>query len=537
MKCPHCGAENPDRARYCRKCDMPLYDDSSFWTYKNKENIISRPQSEDELIALYENGDITRNTLLRKEDSDQWQRFVDTEMFLRAKEPIAQKKPAKYKKPMLWILAVLIALCGAGAAINFYANQPSEKLVQPVFNLKKEKVIDSMTENGWSLDEECKLPDFQEIPIPVSDHGYIVKVDGKYGIMDTEGQYIVKPSYTRIGCPLDTVESIVFYKNPEDKKGDSLSYLLGLSQENTVSKKEKYPHITVTSSRNAIIPKGVKREDITTPITLSLDDFWYELVNGGQKYYIWNPKNDKVFGPFNTDNVVFFTLKTNIGDTSDPVPGLFYVSRDGKCTVYKDGGTTKTIQTFDWAEPISDRYMLVSNNDQIACLDYSLKATFIGKVDNATAPVMGVSFVKFDDKWQRIYNVALQDKYEKEKEEKEAAEKEAEEKANEEAKEKEKEKNTKVYRTNNNMYIRTSPGGAMVSVAYAGTELNIVSTEERDDGTLWGELDDGNWICISSGSYQYCTLISDNSEEESDEDNSEENSDEDDSEENEEDDE
>jgi hypothetical protein len=336
------------------------------------------------------------------------------------------------------------------------------------------------------------VPDFDEVPIPIPNTGFIVKVDGLYGVMGLENEYLVPPAYEAIEISGTVADNTVFYESASDtSKGYSLQYLLGNTEKNEVNLLPSVEGISISSSRNVTL-EGIEKSDISSPIAISLNDWWYEYLNGGQKYYIWNPNNDKVFGPFNTDEVVFFTLDNTIQDHTYPVEGLFYVNRDGEYTIYANYGANKTVQTFDFATPVSDAYIVVSKDGQFASIDSSLQATFIGEVEAASAPIKGIDYVKIDGKWYRIYNYTYQNVVE-----------ELPVETEDEDKDKEDEKETSAtYILIYNMYIRDTPGGSVVTVTSAGTSLNVVETIESN-GQTWGKLEDGNYVCIFDGSTYY----------------------------------
>lgn len=58
--------------------------------------------------------------------------------------------------------------------------------------------------------------------------------------------------------------------------------------------------------------------------------------------------------------------------------------------------------------------------------------------------------------------------------------------------------------------IRNKPGtsGAVVGYKYAGNEILIVQTQD-EEGTsrTWGQMTDGNWICIKEGSSKYAAVM------------------------------
>lgn len=489
MKCPNCNYENAPDAKYCKRCDEPLMDETGLWVYKDKNGIISRPCSVTDMQDKYDAGIIKKNTKVREEGSDEWISFKDSDLYL----PFAAA-PKSRKWTAIWIAAGVIAFLFIVFGI-FKAIQPEEAAQVRLEDFKSNynESNASLIENGWTI-VETPVYHFQQTPIPVYDKGYIVKVSNKYGIIDLEGNYIVEPEYNSISIDGAVAEHTVFYKNG-DTEGTSLEYLLKMSEENKVPETTEYAQVSINPNRNVTLPEGTSRDDFSTPIAINLEDFWYEMFNGGQKYYIWNPKNDRVFGPFDTSETAMFVLDGTISDQYYPVPGLFYSHKDGQYTIYSNQGSSKTSQTFAYAKPISDSYMLVGNNNELGVIDSNLNVTFIGRVEDVSAPINGVDYVKIDGNWYRIYNLALQNAQQNQPEPEE-----------ENKEDEEKEDKSSQYQLLYNMYIRTSPGGSVVSVQHAGSILTIVDTQDVD-GMTYGQLEDGNWICIFDGSKSYLSKV------------------------------
>jgi hypothetical protein len=489
---------------------MSLDQNKILWTYKNKKGIISRPISQMELLDLYDKGKISKKTLVRLEGDPEWTPFKETDLY----DSLQVKG---HSSLIITIIVLLMALFLIGLGAWWRYENVKEVVVEPDYSITYPQAKASLMINGWTITDET-VPDFEEVPIPIPNIGFIVKVDGLYGVMGLENEYLVPPAYEAIEISGTVADNTVFYESASDtSKGYSLAYLLGNSEKNEVNLLPSVEGISISSSRNVTLD-GIEKSDISSPIAISLNDWWYEYLNGGQKYYIWNPNNDKVFGPFNTDEVVFFTLDDTIQNHTYPVEGLFYVNRDGEYTIYANHGANKTVQTFDFATPVSDAYIVVSKDGQFASIDSSLQATFIGEVEAASAPIKGIDYVKIDGKWYRIYNYTYQNVVEELPTE------------STENKEDEKESTSKTYILTYNMYVRDAPGGSVVTVTSAGTSLNVVETVDYN-GQTWGKLEDGNYVCIFDGTTYYAQASesgsnedTNNDETNSDEESSEDNS-------------
>lgn len=68
---------------------------------------------------------------------------------------------------------------------------------------------------------------------------------------------------------------------------------------------------------------------------------------------------------------------------------------------------------------------------------------------------------------------------------------------------------TKKYRTNYDMSVRKSPDydAEKTGRKESGKEITIVETEKGARGSIWGQMPDGNWICLSDNEYQYASEI------------------------------
>lgn len=508
MKCPNCGTENPSTARYCENCKQPLVPEETFWTYKDKNRIISRTITSEKLYELYKEGVINKNTLVKEEGTSEWIPFSDTDMYLND----YLEKPEKKKISIVWFFVVIAALLLGGFGYLYKRSQPEIKTA-PVENYTMEQAKNSLASNGWTI-TDTKVDNFEETPIPVYDIGWLVKVNGKYGLIAVDGSYYIEPKYEKLVIDGSVEGHTTLYESAEDKKGVSLEYAMQLKTDSTPPEKLKFPNATINQFKNVNTGKASK-SDFQMPITIYYHDFWDSLLNGGPKYYIWNPVNDGAFGPYSVKESAMFNGDGQITETSESVPGLFYVEHNGKYFVYTDGGTKKTYQSFDWVEPISDSYFLVKKDDEYATINRFLRATFIGKVQDASAPLCGADYVKIEDKWYRITNASYQGLPDLGPlKERFAVEEQANGESAPEEETIEAPKGDK-YVLNSNMYVRDAPGGNIMAVYQAATEITVVETETVDNGAVYGILEDGNYVCLSAGGKEYATLVESEDKEDS----------------------
>lgn len=63
------------------------------------------------------------------------------------------------------------------------------------------------------------------------------------------------------------------------------------------------------------------------------------------------------------------------------------------------------------------------------------------------------------------------------------------------------------YQTNFDMAIRKEPDSQAEKAGNQpkGQKVKIIETQPGKEGSTWGKLADGNWICISDSEHQYLT--------------------------------
>lgn len=65
------------------------------------------------------------------------------------------------------------------------------------------------------------------------------------------------------------------------------------------------------------------------------------------------------------------------------------------------------------------------------------------------------------------------------------------------------------YRTNYDMTIRKTPDydGEKTGRKDKGKEFSVTETRNGSNGSIWGKLQDGNWICLSDNEYEYAIRL------------------------------
>lgn len=65
------------------------------------------------------------------------------------------------------------------------------------------------------------------------------------------------------------------------------------------------------------------------------------------------------------------------------------------------------------------------------------------------------------------------------------------------------------YKLQYNMVIRKSPDydGAKAGGKDKGDTITVTETKSGSNGSVWGKLSDGNWVCLSDNEYTYAEKV------------------------------
>ncbi|MGN1275734.1 MAG: WG repeat-containing protein [Floccifex sp.] len=289
---------------------------------------------------------------------------------------------------------------------------------------------------------DCNIPQFEYTPITnYQKDGYFVKVNGKYGFIGVDGNYIVEPKYEygqlywneKEGNLVETC-LLVTSEQKGTGQGENLDYYLGLSNQQYMfsgSGLNAGGDYYLDNNQNIyyfeeIIVSFGQLQDFET-----FDDNEVFILNTrtifnkekDSEFYIIT-KDQKLFGPYDELEVPTFSLycnqlrKTNhlsfYNDWiffsnlngNDPlncnVFGLFYEKVDNKYRIWTSDGKKSSDLLFDSAIPISNTEMKVGINGKLGILDSNLNLVLLGDFEDITCPINNEAFVKINGKWEKI---------------------------------------------------------------------------------------------------------------------------------------
>lgn len=275
---------------------------------------------------------------------------------------------------------------------------------------------------------DTKVPDFEMSPVDLKnddDECYFVKVNGLYGVIDSDGKYIMQPEYIYsilfeadlLGD--DTNKSNVCLANDEAAmQGDSLENALGKNdlkcgitgyggtsnQRLTFDEGEYRPYL-IQPSEN--FDTQVKTYDWKESLDHSMIVYEKNHPNSSEYYIVLYGEN-KVIGPYDKDEVATFsaysrsTNDVNVYNLLGKVYGLIYEKVDDGYIIWNAKGTKHTDMVFDKVTVISDRAMKVEKDGQMGIVDKDLNLVYMGDFEDVSLPIDGKAYVKIKGEWKQI---------------------------------------------------------------------------------------------------------------------------------------
>lgn len=276
-----------------------------------------------------------------------------------------------------------------------------------------------------------KTYDFTEVPAAYQDKGYAVKTEEGYGFISPKGEYLEKPEYKNV-----SYNALKTDENPNQEFGVCLMPENETEGKNPITDSSCYTGYggLVTSAlvydekSKKTVQAGIAGEDVhyedlenktyTIP-SAKLKDKGNIASIQWDKYYIYDKKKDKVYGPYSSKESASFSAKQisehvkRIEDPSKllsesyissigynyPVNSLFY-EKDGKKYVIHSAKTDKTLKkTYKKAEPVTEKSMRIYDGKSWGMVDEDLKTYFDSRYEEVSEPIGNRIFVKKDGKW------------------------------------------------------------------------------------------------------------------------------------------
>lgn len=298
-----------------------------------------------------------------------------------------------------------------------------------------EALADVTINNGFKVIKE--LPMIEETPIDMYGEGYIVKVDGKYGFMDTDGNWLIPNEYEQLyfhgysnepedqvcfirGKDEETVSDGIDLKRTLDQLGDPAcgntgyggynpEYItlyeddLGSTFYYDSETGKKIPfhdlhHESEYSDSDLLDAYGDNRSNLMIVHPSTRDD---QII--ADTYYAISYTGN-VYGPFHKeDNFSFNFYHGNIAENT-PVKGLVITkySNSDAYHILDRFGSSEYEKPLKSAELISYNTVKIKSGKYMGIIDESLQVVLYGEFEDVSKPLNQKAFVKINDKWNII---------------------------------------------------------------------------------------------------------------------------------------
>lgn len=288
-----------------------------------------------------------------------------------------------------------------------------------------------------NIDIIKELPAFEETPIDMYGKGYIVKVDGKYGFMNTDGNWLIPNEYEQLyfhGYSDEPEDQVCFIKGKDEETiSDGIDLKRTLDQsadtscgntgyggynpeyitlyeddlgstfyyDSETGKKISFHdlhHTSEYSDSGLLDAYGDNRSNlmIVHPSTRDnqiIEDTYYAVSNSGN-----------VYGPFHEGDTFSFNLKHGNIAENTPVKGLVITKYSNSDTyhILDRFGTSEYEKPLKSAELISYNTVKIKSGKYMGIIDESLQVVLYGEFEDVSKPMNQKAFVKINGKWTII---------------------------------------------------------------------------------------------------------------------------------------
>lgn len=338
---------------------------------------------------------------------------------------------------------VTAAVVGTGAVVGGktlleHNNNSTSTTVQEEVTKKEdatEKKSDTKSSGTKYKVLDTKVPDFESTPIDVVDStAYIVKVNGKYGVMDSSGEWAMDPKYTSGSFAVGSVACLA--NDSTENGGDDIAYTLGKSErpQCTGYGGASNGYITFDDENGVYLYDFAENTKTAIPSYLEGDTrIIYKTVNSvtteygidydsfdQDHYYILGADGQTIYGPYDKDEAATFSAYSSADDTYSIGPkfskftqytdgglnakvwGIYYVKTDDGYVVYSNDGTKHTEETFDSATAISNNTIRVEKDGMMGIVDKDLNLVVLGDFEDITAVCDNKAYAKIKGTWKQI---------------------------------------------------------------------------------------------------------------------------------------
>ena len=455
MKCPHCSKENREGLKFCVYCgsnmqekpleNQRLYVDPSpkkkFKFDKKKSIVLAAILFFFALIACillilkpFSNDDAFQDAIITGQRYLDQQDYEKAEDYFLEANSIEPKAVEPYEK-----LYQIYTETNQPEKVEVVQKNAQENLSSEDLNEFEEEIAEIQHSQGITqytvISED--VPSFDETPVDNRDKGYVVRINGHYGFIDTNNDYVMDPKYEGLLLYLpaigtfeeDNAFSVCMIPDVDNRSfndGDSLEYVTGESDHPSCGEGWGGAQIGVITfdDYNGVYFYNYWEEtyaEASTDRTILI--YKNKSTNGFEEdksqYYILPKATMKPVGPYTLEELPTFSFKSlygskpyeeakenylsvfvNIGNPY--VLGLFYEKTEEGYKIWNEDGSQSYPELFDSAKPISNNAMQVTKDGKLGIIDKDLNLVLFGDFEDATLPIDGKAYVKIDGKWVQI---------------------------------------------------------------------------------------------------------------------------------------
>ena len=362
---------------------------------------------------------------------------------------------------------------------------------------------------------DTELPDFDYVPINFNNKGYIVSVDGKFGMMDAFGNWMKQTEYgslfaTLMGdnkmtyCAVPTGEAALIggfsfnslFDNEQTFCGNSgfggvVGYFVYAMKDNGEYVLHYRDILNMTEGTDIdwsmASPKG---NALIVPLMESIDNYDYS------QYFI-GTTDGTLYGPFDKSyqaaisqyGLEYSNTFQNLYSIGYELYGQFVIPEKEGYRIYNNKGDKSFDQIVDSYQFITDEQIQYTIGKKVGILDKDLNVLIeTDEFEDISTPMNGLFFAKKEGKWHvvRDCNVSDDELY--------VTPDYVEDRGN-------------PYTANYEMSIRDAPSKSANKLDRTIKENETVQVYEVKmvNNEQWGRIDENQWVCISDldNSYMY----------------------------------
>ena len=252
---------------------------------------------------------------------------------------------------------------------------------------------------------------FEETPVAYFDLGYLVKVDGQYGFMDENGEYLFQPIYPSVIISEQDVllQDVKHGVTVSIKKQEPVPFggLGGIITSTYVYDQEKKEYGKVFMDGSYV------KEDIdTSRIVYDKEDACKKGIHNlslQADYYIYSKQNDMLYGPYDQDEYATYSYEQNknpmlyFGLGPDYYrTGLFYEKVQNQYRIHSADDRKMSKDLFDEVTFLSSQSARVKANNKIGIVNKDAEVLYFDDCQDASEPIRNQTFIKKDNKWNLV---------------------------------------------------------------------------------------------------------------------------------------